>query len=247
MKLAGKVALVTGATGSFGRAIARTLKQAGARVMLADLPAENNDSVTALLGELGAGASYVRLDVRAEKEWSVAVARCLSEFGQLNVLVNNAGISGGIDAGGDSIEAWDELMDVNAKGAFLGIRATCDALSRHGGSIVNISSVSALHGQPKSSHMGYHASKAAVHIMTKAAALRYAPAVRVNSVHPGIMPVMKTSKFEPAARANALAQVPLGREGRAEDVANAVLFLASEDACYITGAELLVDGGLMAG
>lgn len=148
-----------------------------------------------------------------------------------------------------STEAWDSLMDINAKGVFLGIKHAIPEMLKIGnGAIVNISSISGMVGQ-EYTHMGYNASKGAVRILTKSAAVQHAKnGIRVNSVHPGIMPPMRTSKrtADPEVRKQMLASVPMGREGRREEVANAVLFLASDEASYITGTELVVDGGFTA-
>ena len=146
-------------------------------------------------------------------------------------------------------EAWDSLMDINAKGVFLGIKHAIPEMLKVGnGAIVNISSISGMVGQ-EYTHMGYNASKGAVRILPKSAAVQHAKnGIRVNSVHPGIMPPMRTSKrtADPEVRKQMLASVPMGREGRREEVANAVLFLASDEASYITGTELVVDGGFTA-
>jgi NAD(P)-dependent dehydrogenase (short-subunit alcohol dehydrogenase family) len=148
-----------------------------------------------------------------------------------------------------STAAWDRLMAVNAKGVFLGMKYAIPAMQKAGGgTIVNISSISGFAGQDYV-HMAYNASKGAVRIMTKSAAVQYAKdGIRVNSVHPGVMPPMRTSRgtADPARRAQMIAQVPMGREGRREEVAYAVLFLASDEASYITGTELVVDGGYLA-
>jgi 3(or 17)beta-hydroxysteroid dehydrogenase len=191
----------------------------------------------------------VRLDVTSEAAWREAIATALSMFGKLDVLVNNAGISGTFDPDTLSTSAWDRLMDVNAKGVFLGMKHVIPVMEQAGGgAIVNISSVSGFVGQA-GIHMAYNASKGAVRLMTKSAAVQYARSgIRVNSVHPGVMPTMRTSKAtaDPAFRAKMIAGVPMRREGRVEEVAYAVLFLASDEASYITGTELVVDGGWLA-
>jgi NAD(P)-dependent dehydrogenase (short-subunit alcohol dehydrogenase family) len=148
-----------------------------------------------------------------------------------------------------STEAWDRIMAINARGVFLGMKYAIPAMQKAGGgSIVNISSISGVVGQDYT-HMAYNASKGAVRIMTKSAAVQYAKdGIRVNSVHPGVMPAMRTSRGSamPETRQRMLAQVPMGREGRREEVGYAVLFLASDEASYITGTELVVDGGFLA-
>ena len=163
--------------------------------------------------------------------------------------MNNAGISGTFDPDVMSTAAWDTLMNVNAKGVFLGMKYAVPAMREAGGgAIVNISSISGFAGQERI-HMAYNASKGAVRIMTKSAAVQFAPhGIRVNSVHPGFMPPMRTSKTsaDPDWREAALRAVPMKRAGRVEEVAHAVLFLASDEASYITGTELVVDGGFLA-
>jgi NAD(P)-dependent dehydrogenase (short-subunit alcohol dehydrogenase family) len=175
--------------------------------------------------------------------------QAVSAFGTLNVLVNNAGISGTFDADLMSTSAWDKLMNVNAKGVFFGMKYAAPAMrDAGGGAIVNASSISASVGQ-YGVHMGYSASKAAVQVMTKTAAVQFAKdGIRVNCVAPGMLPAMRTSKTsaDPTWRAKSLEAVPMKRVGRVEEVGNAVLFLASDEASYITGTELVVDGGYLA-
>jgi 3(or 17)beta-hydroxysteroid dehydrogenase len=198
---------------------------------------------------LGGAGRFVTLDVTSETAWERAVATAVSTFGKLDVLVNNAGISGTFDPDTLSTSAWDRLMDVNAKGVFLGMKHAIPLMEKAGGgAIVNISSVSGFVGQ-NGIHMAYNASKGAVRLMTKSAAVQYARnGIRVNSVHPGVLPAMRSSKAtaDPAFRQKMLAGVPMRREGRVEEVAYAVLFLASDEASYITGTELVVDGGWLA-
>jgi NAD(P)-dependent dehydrogenase (short-subunit alcohol dehydrogenase family) len=198
---------------------------------------------------IGDAARFVRLDVTSEAEWAAATAFAEREFGKLDVLVNNAGISGTYQPDLTSTEAWDRVMDINAKGVFLGMKHAAPAMKRAGGgAIVNISSISGFAGQ-HGVHMAYNASKGAVRIMTKTAAVQWAADnIRVNSVHPGFMPAMRTSvgSANPEWRAKVLKAVPMKREGRVEEVAHAVLFLASDEASYITGTELVVDGGFLA-
>ena len=249
MRLAGKVALISGAASGMGRSEATIFAGEGAKVVVADLlEAEGRDVVDAI-AKAGGQARFVKLDVTDEKSWQDAVASAVSAFGKLDILVNNAGISGTFDPDMLSVSAWDRLMNVNAKGVFLGMKCAVPAMEKAGGgAIVNISSISGFAGQDRV-HMAYNASKGAVRIMTKSAAVQFGKhGIRVNSVHPGIMPPMKTSKLsaDPAWREKSLRFVPLKREGRVEEVANAVLFLASDEASYITGTELVVDGGYLA-
>jgi NAD(P)-dependent dehydrogenase (short-subunit alcohol dehydrogenase family) len=247
MRLQGKVALVTGGASGMGAAEAKLFAKEGAAVVVADvLDAEGKRVVDDITGAKGR-ARYVHLDVTREAEWQSACAAAVEAFGRLDVLVNNAGISGGIETDIMSTTAWDRLMDVNAKGVFLGMKHAIPAMQKAGGgSIVNISSISGVTGQAMV-HMGYNASKGAVRVMTKSAAIQHATEnIRVNSVHPGVMPQMRTSNRSADAQARLLKGVPMKREGRVEEVAYAVLFLASDEASYITGAELAVDGGYLA-
>ena len=248
MRLANKVALISGGASGMGRSEATIFAQEGARVAIGDiLEAEGRDVVDHIT-KAGGQARFVKLDVTSETSWQAAVQAAVTAFGTLDILVNNAGISG---SGPDtmSVTVWDTVMDINAKGVFLGMKYAIPAMQRAGGgAIVNISSISGFVGQNRI-HMAYNASKGAVRIMTKSAAVQYAEAgIRVNSVHPGVMPPMRTSQAsaDPEWRAKMLRAVPLRREGRVEEVANAVLFLASDEASYITGTELVVDGGLLA-
>ena len=246
MRLGDKVALITGGAGGMGQSEAVLFAKEGAKVVVADVLEAEGRKVADSLG--GAGR-FVRLDVTSEPDWEQAIAAAVSTFGKLDVLVNNAGISGTFDPDTLSTSAWDRLMDVNAKGTFLGMKHAIPAMEKAGGgAIVNISSVSGFVGQ-NGIHMAYNASKGAVRLMTKSAAVQYARSgIRVNSVHPGVLPAMRSSKAtaDPAFRQKMLAGVPMRREGRVEEVAYAVLFLASDEASYITGTELVVDGGWLA-
>ena len=246
MRLGGKVALISGGASGMGQSEAIIFAKEGAKVVVADVLEAEGRQVADGLG--GAGR-FVRLDVTSEAAWQEAMAATLSHFGKLDVLVNNAGISGTFDPDTLSTSAWDRLMDVNAKGVFLGMKHAIPLMKKAGGgAIVNISSVSGFVGQ-NGIHMAYNASKGAVRLMTKSAAVQYArKGIRVNSVHPGVLPAMRSSKAtaDPAFREKMLAGVPMRREGRVEEVAYAVLFLASDEASYITGTELVVDGGWLA-
>ena len=239
MRLGDKVALITGGASGMGQSEAVLFAKEGAKVVVADVLEAEGRKVADSLG--GAGR-FVRLDVTSETDWEQAIAAAVSTFGKLDVLVNNAGISGTFDPDTLSTSAWDRLMDVNAKGTFLGMKHAIPAMEKAGGgAIVNISSVSGFVGQ-NGIHMAYNASKGAVRLMTKSAAVQYARSgIRVNSVHPGVLPAMRSSKAtaDPAFRQKMLAGVPMRREGRVEEVAYAVLFLASDEASYITGTEMV--------
>jgi len=246
MRLQGKVAIVTGAASGMGAATARRFAREGAKVVIADTLEDEGRQVAAAIGE---AALFHRLDVTDEAEWQAVVASTTERFGGLDILVNNAGISGSAYADLFDMVGWHKVMEVNATGVFLGMKHAVPAMrARGGGSIVNFSSISGFVGQARI-HMSYNASKGAVRIMTKSAAVQFGrDKIRVNSVHPGLMPPMRTSgaTADPALRAEMTKRIPLGRTGEVDEVANAVLFLASDEASYITGTELVVDGGFLA-
>jgi NAD(P)-dependent dehydrogenase (short-subunit alcohol dehydrogenase family) len=189
------------------------------------------------------------LNVTEEEGWNTVVADTVAHFGRLDILVNNAGISGSAVNNLLDTEIWARVMAVNSTGVFLGTAAAVRQMQKNGGgSIVNLSSISGVVGQTVV-HMSYNASKGAVRTMTKATAVQFGKeGIRCNSIHPGLMPPMRTSgaTADPIVRAKMLRAVPLGRTGEIDEVANAVLFLASDEASYITGAELYVDGGYLA-
>jgi NAD(P)-dependent dehydrogenase (short-subunit alcohol dehydrogenase family) len=249
MRLAGKVAIVTGSANGMGEVEAHLFAKEGARVIVADMSVDGGQKVADAIAAAGGEARFAQIDVTSEDDWQETVKTAVSVYGKLDILVNNAGISGTYQSDTLSTEAWDRVMAINAKGVFLGMKYAIPEMQRNGGgAIVNISSISGFVGQD-GIHMAYNASKGAVRIMTKSAAVQYAKdGIRVNSVHPGIMPAMTTSVLtaDPEVRAKMLAQVPMGREGRREEVGYAVLFLASDEASYITGTELVVDGGFLA-
>jgi len=249
MRLEDKVALITGAASGMGASMARIFAREGAKVVVADMLEEEGRAVVADIIRANGAAIFRRLDVTSEAEWKTTVDATLVEYKKLDILVNDAGLSGSAVENLFDTAAWDRLMAVNARGAFLGMKFAIPVMkAAGGGSIVNISSISGITGQ-HGIHVGYNASKGAVRTLTKAAAVQHgADNIRVNSVHPGLMPPMRSSgrTADPEVRARMLQQVPLGRAGRVEEVANAVLFLASDEASYITGAELWVDGGSLA-
>ena len=248
MRLEGKVALITGAAHGMGAEDARLFAREGAKVAIADIREEDARKVEAEIAEAGGEAMVIMLDVSKEDQWEHAVAAVVAKFGKLDILVNNAGISGSGESDSSSTDAWDRLIDINAKSVFLGMKHAIPEMEKiGGGAIVNISSISGLVGQ-ESIHPGYNASKGAVRLVTKAAAVQHAKSgIRVNSVHPGMLPPMLTSFQRGDPNREAMnANVPMGREGEPIEVANAVLFLASDEASYITGTELVVDGGFTA-
>jgi NAD(P)-dependent dehydrogenase (short-subunit alcohol dehydrogenase family) len=249
MRLANKVAIITGAASGMGAATARRFGKEGASVVIADTLEDEGRAVADGISAAGGRAVFLALNVTDETGWKTVVDETVRGFGRLDILVNNAGISG--SATNDLLDSglWDRVMAVNSTGVFLGTAAAVRQMQRNGGgSIVNLSSISGVVGQ-SFVHMGYNAAKGAVRIMTKSTAVQFGKdGIRCNSVHPGLMPPMRTSgaTADPAVRAKMLKAVPLGRAGEVDEVANAVLFLASDEASYVTGAELYVDGGYLA-
>jgi NAD(P)-dependent dehydrogenase (short-subunit alcohol dehydrogenase family) len=226
MRLAGKVAIISGAASGMGAATARMFAREGAKVVIADVMEHEGRQVA-----------------------DAVVADTTRQFGRLDVLVNNAGVSGSAEQDFFSTEAWHRIMAINATGVFFGIKHAIPAMkAAGGGSIVNLSSIAGIIGS-EHVHMAYNASKAAVRLMTKATAVQHAKDnIRANSVHPGVMPAMRTSgrTADPAVRAERMRVIPMRRPGEVDEVAYAVLFLASDESSYITGSEIHVDGGAIA-
>ena len=248
MRLKDKVALVTGAASGMGESAASLFAKEGAKVVVADILEKEGSDVVAGINQSGGEAFFVLLDVTSEDQWKRAVEATLSRYGKLDILINNAGLSGAVPDRMD-VDYFDKLMAVNARGNFLGMKYVIPHMQEAGvGSIVNMSSVSGIIGQ-EFVHMGYNGAKAAIRLMTKSAAVQYGKdGIRVNSVHPGLMPPMRTSKSsaDPELRAKVIETIPLRRAGRVDEAAYALLFLASDEASYVTGAELVVDGGAIA-
>ena len=246
MRLAGKVALISGGARGMGAAEARLFAREGAQVVVADVLESEGKAVAAEVSAGGGQSVFARLDVTSEADWVQAIALAVSRFGKLNVLVNNAGIGGSSRVEDTTAEAWDRVMGVNAKGVFLGTKAAIPAMRRAGGgSIVNIASQLGLVGMEDSSPQ-YTASKGAVRLLTKTTALQYArEGIRCNSVHPGpiLTPMTEQRRADPVVYKRMLSRIPLGRYGRPEEVALAVLYLASDEASFVTGSELVIDGG----
>ena len=247
MRMKDKVALVTGAASGMGAATARLFAREGAKaVFVADVLDKEGAAVVAEVEKAGGKAVFVHLDVTDEKQWAAAIAKIMAGEGRLDVLVNNAGISGSAEQDLYDTAAWERLMGVNATGVFLGMKHGIAAMKKGGrGSVINLSSISGIVGQGFI-HVGYNASKGAVRMITKAGAAQHGrQGIRVNSVHPGLMPPMRTSgrTADPETRAKTLKGVPMGRAGEVDEVAYAILFLASDESSYVTGAELVVDGG----
>ena len=196
--------------------------------------------------ELGAAGAFVALDTTSEGAWKRAVAETLARFGRLDILINNAGIFTAGNVESTALEEYVRIVNVNQVGVFLGMKAALPALKAQGGSIVNISSVAGLHGSPNA--IGYGATKWAVRGMTKSAALEFAPyKIRVNSVHPSVVETpMVADLMHTEGMRKMIAETPLGRVGTVEDVAQLVLFLASDASSYCTGGEFVIDGGRIA-
>ena len=246
MRLTGKVTLISGGARGMGAAEARLFAREGARVVVADVLDGEGKAVQAEIERAGGQAVFTHLDVTSEADWERAVASTVARFGRLDVLVNNAGIGGGSRLEETTAAAWDRGMEVNAKGVFLGTKAAIPAMRRAGGgSIVNISSQLGLVGMDDSSPQ-YTASKGAVRLLTKTTALQYArERIRCNSVHPGpiVTPMTERRRADPVVYQRMLSRIPLGRYGEAEEVAYAVLYLASDESSWVTGSELVIDGG----
>ena len=255
MRLQGKVALITGAatgiegqTMGFGGASARLFAQEGARVVLTDINESDGAKTAAQIAESGGDAIFKRLDVTSERDWSEAIDATMSRFGALNILVNNAGTGARTTVEETTEEIWESQMNVHAKGTFLGTKHAIPEMRRAGGgSIINVSSIFGLIGSKSST--AYHAAKGAIRIFTKAAAVQYAlDNIRVNSVHPGfaLTPLTEDAFSDPELMAPRVASIPLGRLGNANDIANGILYLASDESSFVTGSELVIDGGFTA-
>lgn len=239
-RVEGKVALISGGARNIGGASARLLVAEGAKVVIGDLLDEEGAALAeSLCGEFGEGvARYVHLDVTSDADWRAAVELTVAEHGRLDVLFNNAGIFNGGQLQRYKQEQWQQMLDVNLTGAFLGIRASADAMiAAGGGSIINTSSIEGLRGTPWAH--GYVASKWGLTGLTKSVAMELAPhGIRCNSLHPGRISTPATDQMP-----EGLIPIPLGRAGLPEEVAAFVLFLASDESSFATGSEFTVDGG----
>jgi 3alpha(or 20beta)-hydroxysteroid dehydrogenase len=249
-KLDGKVALISGGARGQGAAEAETFAREGARVVFGDIRDAEGEKVEAAIRAAGGDATYVHLDVTSESDWQKAVRTATDRYGRLDILINNAAILlPRVPIEERTAAEWDQVMAVNAKGVFLGTKYVIPAMrGSGGGSIVNISSVAGI-GQSLHQEPAYAASKGAIRIFTKVTASQHAKdKIRCNSVHPG--PV-DTEMFHSAFRdreamARRLERVPLKRMGTVPEIVTAVLYLASDDSAYVTGSELVIDGGALA-
>ena len=246
MRLKDKVAIITGGAHGMGEAEARLFAAEDAKVVVADILADDAEAVAAAIRAGGGEATAAKIDVTSEAEWTGLIAKILAAYGRLDILVNNAGISGSSVGDPNGLDGWHRIIAVNQTSVFLGTRLAAEQMAKTGGgSIVNISSIMGLVGGT-GGHPAYHASKGAVRIYSKAAAVRYGPlGVRVNTVHPGYMPPMLNAT-NAAERDDKIALTPLRRIGKPIEVAYGVLFLASDEASFVTGAELVIDGGFIA-
>ena len=248
-RLDGKVALISGGARGQGALEAELFVSEGAKVVFGDVLDQEGAAVETKIKNAGGEATYVHLDVTRDDEWRRAVDLAESTYGKLNVLINNAGIAHGDPILETTDETWDRVMAINGKGVFLGTRAAIPAMQRAGGgSIINISSIAALIGQ-RHTGSAYAASKGMVRIFSKTTAIQYADdGIRCNSIHPGPTVTAMTAAItdNPEVMERRLREIPLGRLGRVEDVAFGALYLASDESSYITGIELIIDGGLTA-
>ena len=245
-RVAGRVALISGGARGQGAAHGRVLAEHGARVLLGDVLDEQGAAHAEQLQAAGLDVQYQRLDVTSPEDWQRAVARAERDYGKLDVLINNAGIIGSMRGAVDEdLDSWNAVIAVNQTGVFLGMKYAIPALRRcGGGSIVNICSIWGICGAPN--YLAYQASKGAVQLMTKSAAITYAgDHIRVNSVVPGHVksPMSEAEGGSPNAT---VAATPLGRGAEPEEVSYAVLYLASEESAFVTGTELVIDGGYLA-
>lgn len=260
-RLTDKVAIVTGGASGIGAETARMFALHGAKLMLTDANVALGESVAREIVAAGGTAQFTEQDIRKEAQWESIVRAAETNFGRLDVLCNIAGISGrdpklniqtnataGPRLADQTLEQWNLVMDINATGVFLGTKAAIPAMQRvGGGSIVNISSICGIVGSH--ANAAYHASKGAVRVFSKAAAIQYAPdKIRVNSVHPGFVdtPMTEPGHSNPDVAKQRMEATPLGRFGTPTDIAAGCLYLASDESSWVTGSELVIDGGMTA-
>ena len=255
MRLKGKVALLTGAAAAldseimgFGGAVAHRFVREGAKIILTDIRDDLGKKAAAALRTQGHEVIYISLDVTREAAWKQVVTKVLNTFGRLDILFNNAGLALPAKIEDMTEEMWDRELNVHAKGVFLGTKTVISAMRKGGGgSIVNTSSIMGIVGSPRAP--AYSAAKGAIRLFTKSAALQYAKEnIRVNSIHPGYVVTPLTDEIfaDPHVHKELVRQTPIGRLGTVEDVANGVLFLASDESSWVTGSELVIDGGMTA-
>ncbi len=245
-RLLGKVALISGAARGQGEAEARLFAQEGARLVLGDILVEEGQRVAADIQAQGGQAVFAKLDVTQEADWQQAVDLALRTYGKLHILVNNAGVfrTEGVEA--TSLELWNQVVAVNQTGVFLGMKYAIPAMRRSGGgSIINISSGAGIVGSGMAA--AYHSAKGAVRLLTKTAAIEYAgEGIRINSVHPGLVETEMIRILDPEGTRAALQATPMKRMATPREIAYGVLYLASDESSFVTGSELVIDGGYTA-
>ncbi len=243
MRLENKVVFISGGARGMGAVEAKLFTSEGAKVVIGDVLEEDGRRTEAEINEGGGECLFVRLDVTSESDWQRAISATVARFGKLDVLVNNAGILRTERVEETTGELWDLVMDINGKGVFLGTKHAIPEMRKAGGgSIINLSSVAGLVGSAESA--AYHASKGAVRLFTKSTAIQYAgEGIRANSIHPGTIETPMTARFLETNRQDRLDKTPLGRLGRPEDIAYGALYLASDESSFVTGSELVIDGG----
>ena len=252
MRLKGKVAIVSGGSSGIGAVACRLFAgEKAAGIIVADINAEGGLAVASAINEAGGQATFIHLDVSDESAWRDAVSTTVSTYGRLDITVNNAGLSlpeGRARIEETSLAVWDEMHAVNLTGVFLGMKHSIAPMRESGGgSLINISSIYGLIGSIGST--AYHSAKGAVRNLTKAAAIQYAPeGIRANSIHPGFTDTGMTAKLhaQPGERAARIGKTPIGRMGTPEDIAWGCVYLASDESSFVTGAELVIDGGMVA-
>jgi 3(or 17)beta-hydroxysteroid dehydrogenase len=252
-RVEGKVALITGAALGLGRAAAELLSREGAAVAVTDVKDAEGRACVEQIGRNGGRAIFIHHDVALEADWERAIAETLKQFGRLDIVVNNAGVGLAGSVEDCTLEQWRWLMSINLDGVFLGTKHGVAAMKAHGGSIINLSSIEGLVGDPNLA--AYNASKGGVRIFTKSAALHCAKSgynIRVNSIHPGyiwtpmVEGFVEGQKNPDEARAGLASLHPIGHLGEPNDIAFGVLYLASDESKFVTGSELVIDGGYTA-
>lgn len=251
-RVAGKIAIVSGASLGIGRATALLLAKEGASVVVGDINEAEGRKVVSEIEAQGGKALFVTLDVRKEDDWQAATAATLNAFGKLDIAVNNAGIAYNGTVESTSLEDWRRVQSINLDGVFLGTKYAIETIRKHGGggSIINLSSIEGLIGDPTLA--AYNASKGGVRLFTKSSALHCAKSgykIRVNSIHPGYIwtPMVRGLTKEDAAAKQKLVDLhPIGHLGEPDDIAYGILYLASDESKFVTGSELVIDGGYTA-
>ena len=249
-RLDGKVALVTGGARGMGATECKLLAAEGAKVIIADVLTDGGKQTESEIIAQGGEATFVRMDVTKASEWDSTIKLAETKYGKVNILVNNAAIVRRVGIEDTSEDDWDAVMEVNAKGTFLGTKAVIPAMRRAGGgSIVNISSIRGIVSRANAA-ASYSTSKGAIRIFSKVTAVLHAKDnIRCNSVHPGVVdtPANKESQaLDPAYHTQLIRTIPLGRGGKPEDIAYGVIYLASDESSWVTGTELIIDGGTTA-